>query len=90
MDKKQVVDLMESSQTSEQWSDNCDAVKAACGGYPDFWWQEIILSGLGDRVAARWGSDMGLTFQTFKIEDDKLVPGESFHSPSPYKRQIES
>lgn len=57
MDEQEVVDLMESSQTAEEWDNNCDKVKAACGGYPVFWWKAIKLSGLMARVTARWGSD---------------------------------
>jgi len=51
---------MESSTSAVEWDSNCDAVKESCGGYPDFWWKEIIQSGLGNRVTAKWGGDTEL------------------------------
>jgi hypothetical protein len=57
MTEVEVIELMETSQTEQEWNENCDIVKAAFGGYPSFWWQEIKLSGLMARVTARWGSD---------------------------------
>jgi len=59
MTQDEVIVLMESCQTADDWRTRCDYVKAQHdGGYPDFWYDAIIRSGLGDRVAARWGSDM--------------------------------
>lgn len=57
MNKEEVINLMESSQTEQEWDDNCDEVKKACNGYPNFWFKEIILSGLAGRVTARFGKD---------------------------------
>ncbi len=50
-----VVALMCSSKNETEWNANCDAVKAANGGYPDFWYMEIIVSGLAQEVAISWG-----------------------------------
>lgn len=57
MDKDQVSALMESSQTEQEWNNNCDKVKKACNGYPNFWFEVIIMSGLAGRVTARFGKD---------------------------------
>ena len=57
MNEEQVVELMASSTSANEWSANADTVKSVCGGYPGFWWRAIIQSGLGDRVATRWGGD---------------------------------
>ncbi len=57
MTQEEVITLMESSQTEEEWNANCAKVKAACDGYPPFWHQEIIQSGLAEKIAARWGGD---------------------------------
>lgn len=57
MNEQEVIDLMKSSQTEQEWNANCDKVKAACGGYPGFWYEKIIVSGLIKEVAARWGGD---------------------------------
>jgi len=48
--KQGVIALMESSKTPAEWNANCDAVKAANGGYPSFWYSEIVMGGLADRV----------------------------------------
>jgi len=46
MNEQEVVKLMKTSKTEEEWNNNCDKVKKACDGYPPFWYQAIILSGL--------------------------------------------
>jgi len=50
----EVIKLMESSQNAEEWNANCDKVKKANGGYPDFWYSSIVLSGVFDDTEARW------------------------------------
>lgn len=57
MSRDEVVKLMESSQTQEEWNGNCDKVKKACNGYPDFWFVAVISSGLAGRVMANFGGD---------------------------------
>ncbi len=59
MDKDKVRALMESSKSEKEWNANCDKVKAACGGYPVFWWAEIIQSGLCARVQMAWEASRG-------------------------------
>jgi hypothetical protein len=49
-------ELMASSASEKEWNANCDAVKAANGGYPDFWDKTIILSGLANQTAAKFKS----------------------------------
>jgi hypothetical protein len=44
--------LMESSKSDEEWDANCDSVKAANNGYPEFWYDEIVRSGLMGRIIA--------------------------------------
>ena len=51
----EVKTLMFGSRTEQEWNANADKVKAACGGYPGFWFPAIIQSGLIERVAPRWG-----------------------------------
>jgi hypothetical protein len=46
MTREEATKLMESSKTEQEWNDNCDKVKKAFNGYPDFWFQDIQLSGL--------------------------------------------
>ena len=54
MTKAEVVALMEGSRNESEWNSNVDKVKAACAGYPDFWYSAIIQSGLAGRKMARW------------------------------------
>ena len=56
MQRDEVVALMESSRSSQEWTDNCLRVKAAHGGrYPAFWYEAVLLSGLARRTMAKYG-----------------------------------
>lgn len=46
MTKEEVLQLMTSSRSLEEWNENCDKVKAALGDYPDYWYEEVLQSGL--------------------------------------------
>ena len=46
--------LMESSRSEAEWNTNCDKVKKANNGYPDFWYVTIILGGVLDKTRAKW------------------------------------
>jgi len=66
MEKSEVIALMVSSKSDLEWNANCDKVKEACNGYPDYWYAEIILSGLCNRVSSRHGgSGSKITISTF-------------------------
>ena len=65
MTETEVIELMESSQTESEWSDNCDKVKAAFNGqYPAFWWETMKLSGRMDEILGRWGDDSEIRVYT--------------------------
>lgn len=52
----QELDMIENVRTPEQWDAACDTVKANRGGrYPDDWWPRVKLTGLMDKVMARYG-----------------------------------
>ena len=51
--KENVIELMSGSKSEREWNDNCDLVKAANNGYPSFWYEEIVLSGLANKVMKR-------------------------------------
>lgn len=51
MTAEQVVQLMASSRTEKEWDANCDKVKQDWHGYPEFWFHEIIMSGLARHVS---------------------------------------
>ena len=55
MTEDEVKTLMESSKSELEWNMNCDKVKRACGGYPEFWYPLVVISGLSARVQSTWG-----------------------------------
>lgn len=55
MNEQEVVALLESSTSAQEWNENCDKIKRACGGYPPYWWSKVIQSGLADKILARFG-----------------------------------
>lgn len=57
MNREEVTKLMSSSKTEEEWNNNCDKVKRAFNGYPDFWFPDIIMSGLCGKVTKQFGKD---------------------------------
>lgn len=56
MEREEVKSLMKSSKNEQEWNNNCDKVKKAFNGYPDFWYMDIISSGLKDetRIMNLW------------------------------------
>lgn len=50
-----VKSLMAGSTSEAEWNDNCNQVKAANKGYPQFWYPEVVMSGLMSRTTAKWG-----------------------------------
>jgi hypothetical protein len=66
-----VVAHMEATTSLRDWGRRCDEVKAANGDdYPGFWYEAIMLSGIGDRVLGRYGSDAKLRMR-YVINDAK-------------------
>jgi len=52
-----------SEATSDgDWNDKVNEVKAANGGYPDWWHAEVIMSGMGARVVSAHGGHFGIKF----------------------------
>lgn len=60
MNQQEVVALMKSSQSEAEWNANCDKVKRACGGYPDFWQSAIIQSGIAREIATKFGGSVDI------------------------------
>lgn len=69
MTVEEVKELMGSSKTEKEWVRNCDKVKAACGGYPEFWYEEVIASGLAGTTLAKFGRDDKIHFAPVKLEE---------------------
>lgn len=61
MTEQEVVNLMQSSTSEEEWNANADKVKKASGGgYPAFWYKAIVVSGLANRTLAKCGRDASI------------------------------
>lgn len=66
MRQKEVVELMQSSGSKEEWRMNCDTVQAAFGGdYPEFWYGAIIQSGLAHKTLERLGKSADTRFVVY-------------------------
>ncbi len=55
MTEEEVVALMKSSTSEYEWGANVDKVKAAYDGYPPFWFDAIVRSGVAQETAASYG-----------------------------------
>lgn len=49
-----VAALMRTSKTEDEWNANCDAVKSANDGYPNFWFATVLASGLVGEVTSKF------------------------------------
>ena len=68
---KEEMELLEGCQSAQEWGRACDRIKKARDGeYPPDWWGKVKLSGMMDRILARWGRDSSLTLAPFKFTTD--------------------
>jgi len=57
MTKTECVDLLENCDSETDWSNACDLIKKAhSGGYPDWWYQTVVIDGLINKIRAKWGA----------------------------------
>ena len=67
---KEQIDGLELCLSPQEWTEKCKQIKAASPSgveYPEDWGEKVILSGLVERVHARWGKPM-FTVTTFDGE----------------------
>ena len=64
--QEEVVALMKSSKSEQEWNDNCDKVKADFNDYPDFWYPAIVMSGVAQETANNFGSDANIHISTIR------------------------
>lgn len=58
------------TRSEDDWTRVCDAVKQANdGGYPAWWFQEIILSGFGDRMMGKWGGSTQIRIEPLTLDE---------------------
>jgi hypothetical protein len=68
MTKDEAIKLMESSKSVTDWNANADEVKTANNGnYPNWWYREIIMSGLAGKVTAHFGASAEIAIETVKL-----------------------
>ena len=85
MEQDEVVALMRTSTSKESWNANIDKVKKACGGYPEFWYEAIIQSGLADEVVAGFGGTTDIEViphKEPKLEELKPLTGAPYNRPT--------
>jgi hypothetical protein len=58
MEKQEAIELLKSSKTKDQWNENTDKIKAAFGGYPEWWYATVVTSGLMDAVLGEGASQI--------------------------------
>jgi hypothetical protein len=62
MQENEVVDLMASSTSAQDWDDKCLQVKKAfAGNYPPFWYKAILATGLAERTLNKFGETAEIT-----------------------------
>jgi len=54
LNENDVLELMKSSKSEQEWNANCDKVKEAFGGYPSWRYAKIVMSGIMKQTAATW------------------------------------
>jgi hypothetical protein len=52
--EQDVVAYMAKAVSESDWNDRCDAVKSANNGYPSFWYEAIVMSGVMASTARKW------------------------------------
>ena len=62
MTQEEVINLMKSSKNPQEWNANCNKVKESNdNNYPNYWYAEVILSGLIDKTLGEGSSTIKFT-----------------------------
>ena len=56
-----VTDHMSKSASEDDWNKRCDEVVAANGGYPNFWYEAVVMSGLAEKTLDGGSSEIEAT-----------------------------
>lgn len=65
MEKQEALQLLQASKNEHEWNAACDKIKQN-GQYPDWWYPEVILSGLMDKTLGDGASEI------------KIITGDDF------------
>lgn len=60
--------LLKGCKNSQEWNAACDKIKQENGGYPSWWYEKVIQSGLMDETLGQGSSEI------------KIVSGENLFS----------
>jgi len=59
--------MLEACQSAQDWREACDKIKGAREqSYPDDWWNKVKLTGMMDRILARWGENSEVRVSSHK------------------------
>lgn len=53
---EEVIALLSTTKNEDEWNKACDQIKAEFHGYPGFWWEKIMMSGLATKIQNSWMS----------------------------------
>lgn len=68
----QEIEMLEAVQTEDEWNEACDKIKQVRNNqYPSDWWGKVRMSGLMDRVFARFGATTELSVSVINIQGIK-------------------
>jgi len=55
MSKEQALSILEATKSEQEWNNAIDhQIKPAFGGYPEWWFFEVVMSGFAHRVSSQW------------------------------------
>lgn len=46
--------------SDREWGTLCDSVKAHHNGYPEWWFETVVQSGMAAEIFRRWNGDPGI------------------------------
>jgi hypothetical protein len=82
VDKDGTLTRLEICRSEDQWNKVCESVRRAdpsgLGQFPEWWYQEVIQSGLGDKKAAE-----------FRLRAPVNIPMSGIDAPPPRQRPPE-
>ena len=70
---EQELESLEACQSAQDWREACDKIKSIRDqAYPDDWWDKVKLTGMMERILARWDEDSKLKISTHKNKKDVI------------------
>jgi hypothetical protein len=73
---EKLASFMSEARSKEDWNKRCDLVKKVCNGYPDYWYETCIASGLINRTLGAGSSDINVSVIA-PVKERKVITDES-------------